>query len=122
VIQVTLPIPPSVNQIWRCQGNKIRKSRNYRLWQSAASLAAMTTAIPRPAFAKPVAVEMVVRTGHGWRSNRDLDNICKPVLDWLVMWGILASDDCSVVRSVLITIDTLPRAVACVDVTIRPLA
>ena len=121
IISLTLPIPPSVNQIWRCQGSKIRKSKTYRLWQASASLYAMSSAISRPKITKPVAVEMIVRTGHGWRSSRDIDNIAKPILDWLVLWGVLSTDNCSVVRSVLITIDTMPRAVACVDVTVSTL-
>lgn len=82
----------------------------------------MSTAVPRPKIRKPVAIELIVRTGHGWRSSRDIDNIAKPVLDWLVFWGVLSTDNCSVVRSLLITIDTMPRAVACVDVTVSVLA
>jgi Holliday junction resolvase RusA-like endonuclease len=61
---------------------------------------------------------VIVRTGHGWRSSRDIDNLLKPILDWLVRWNILAGDDCSVVRQILISIDPLPRPVACVDITI----
>lgn len=92
------------------------------MWQSSASLYAMTAAVPRPQIKKPVAVELIVRTGHGWRSSRDIDNIAKPILDWLVQWGILSTDNCSVVRSLLVTIDTMPRAVACVDVTVSVLS
>jgi len=121
IVTITLPIPPSVNQIWRCQGSKVTKSKTYRNWQASCTMYALTNAIPRPRIRKAVAVEIIVRTGHGWRNTRDIDNIAKPVLDWLVLWGLLSTDNCSVVRSVLITIDTLPRPVACVDVTVSTL-
>jgi Holliday junction resolvase RusA-like endonuclease len=118
-ISVTLPIPPSANAIWRCQGRRVRTSKLYRQWQMSCDIAALQACVPRPRIASPCAIEIILRSGHGWRKGRDLDNCIKPVIDWLVHWSILADDEWSIVQHVSISIDTLPRAVACIDVTVR---
>jgi len=118
-ISVTLPIPPSVNAIWRCQGKRIRKSKVYRNWCTSCDVIALQGMIPRPRYARPVSVEIIVRSGHGWRRGRDLDNTAKPIIDWLVSWQVLENDDWSIVQHVTISLDTMPRPAACVDVTVR---
>jgi Holliday junction resolvase RusA-like endonuclease len=95
------------------------KSANYRRWLIEADLAGLTSRIVRGQIDYPVHVTIVVRTGSGWRSNRDIDNVAKAILDWLVRWEVLAGDDCTIVQGLLIEIDTLPRSRACVDVSIR---
>jgi Holliday junction resolvase RusA-like endonuclease len=122
IVTCTLPIPPSVNSIWRVSNGRIRKSAKYREWLTCCDLSALQARVPRPSISKPCSIEVIVRTGHGWRGSRDIDNLLKPILDWLVRWNILAGDDCSVVRQILISIDPLPRPVACVDITIAVLS
>jgi len=68
-----------------------------------------------------VSVDVIVRTGHGWNRSRDIDNILKPILDWLVRWNILGGDDCGTVRQITVSIDPRPQPVACIEVTISPL-
>ncbi|NBW09690.1 MAG: RusA family crossover junction endodeoxyribonuclease [Caulobacteraceae bacterium] len=115
---LTLPIPPSTNAIWRCQGRRIRKSKNYRIWLEQCDLAALEQRVPRHGWTGPHAISIVIRTGPGWRGNRDLDNCLKPILDWLVHWHVIEDDCCSIVRSVSISIDTQPISSACAEVTI----
>lgn len=118
-ITLTLPIPPSVNAIWRCQGRRIRKSKIYRQWQMSCDIAALQAVIPRPRIARACSIELIVRSGHGWRKGRDLDNVIKPVIDWLVHWQIIENDDWTIVQHVSISLDTMPRPNACVDVSVR---
>lgn len=121
IIQLTLPVPPSVNTIWRVSNGRMVKSAKYREWLSCCDLAALQSRIPRPSIKKPVSVDVVVRTGHGWNRSRDIDNLLKPILDWLVRWDILSGDDCGVVRQIHLSIDPRPQPVACIEVTISPL-
>jgi crossover junction endodeoxyribonuclease RusA len=118
-LSISLPVPPSVNALWRMARGRTIKSSNYRRWLLEADLAGLTSRIPRNKLDYPVHVTIVVRTGSGWRSNRDIDNVAKAILDWLVRWEVLAGDDCTIVQGLLIEIDTFPRARACVDVSIR---
>lgn len=118
IIQLTLPVPPSVNTIWRVSNGRMVKSAKYREWLSCCDVYALQSRVPRPGIKKPCAVDVVIRTGHGWKTSRDIDNILKPILDWLVRWDILSGDDCGVVRQITVSIDSKPQPVACVEVSV----
>lgn len=101
-MQIDLPLPPSVNHIWRRGRGRTYLSANYSKWiQVAHSLVAIHR--PKVPMAGPVSVRIVAWRGKGWAERkRDLDNIAKPVLDLLVREKILAGDDHTVVKRVVI--------------------
>lgn len=92
------PIPPSVNHIWRRHGKSTYLSANYKRWLSNVNLCLLMR--QEDPIAGPVTVDLVIHPGKGWRSNRDLDNIFKPVLDALCRSGLILDDNCSVVRQI----------------------
>ena len=68
-ISITLPIPPSVNALWRMARGRTIKSANYRRWLIVADLAGLTSRIVRGQIDFPVHVTIVVRTGSGWSAT-----------------------------------------------------
>jgi Holliday junction resolvase RusA-like endonuclease len=50
--------------------------------------------------------------------DRDIDNIVKPTLDWLVRWCVIADDNCGIVRHIEVSYDTMPISAACVQIVI----
>lgn len=92
---VSLPVPPSVNNIWRVAKirNKARVvlSAQYAAWRDHAILL-IRTGLPRVTV-YPVAVTITIVRGKGWKRGRDCDNVIKPILDALVKAGRLADDD-----------------------------
>lgn len=91
-IVIDLPMPPSVNRIWRANkagANHVSKSPEYRAWLKHADQITLATAqfrglktIPGPFEAK-----IVLR-----RQRGDLDNRAKGVLDWLQSRCVIADD------------------------------
>ena len=108
IIQLTLPVPPSVNTIWRVSNGRMVKSAKYREWLSCCDVYALQSRVPRPGIKKPCAVDVVIRTGHGWKTSRDIDNILKPILDWLVK--TTASSLCG---SVSVTVGVIGNTQTC---------
>lgn len=118
-ILITLPVPPSANAIWRpTRRGRVVKSTHYSRWLEECDLVGLTTRVPRDAIQHPVSISLVVRSGTGWRRDRDIDNIIKPTLDWLVRWRVLADDNCGIVRHIEISYDTLPISSACVQIVV----
>lgn len=75
---VELPVPPSVNSIWRTvrvkSGARVTLSRAYRGWLDIAILK-LRMGMPKIApDAYPVAVRVTILRGRGWRKGRDGDN------------------------------------------------
>lgn len=101
-MQIDLPLPPSVNHIWRRGKGRTYLSANYSKWIRMAH-PIVASHRPKVPMAGPVAVRIVAWRGKGWNERkRDLDNIAKPVLDLLVREGFLAGDDHTVVKRVVI--------------------
>jgi Holliday junction resolvase RusA-like endonuclease len=65
-----------------------------------------------------VSISITVRSGTGWRRDRDIDNIVKPTLDWLVRWCVIADDNCGIVRHIEVSYDMMPISAACVQIVI----
>jgi crossover junction endodeoxyribonuclease RusA len=105
-MKLQLPIPPSVNHIFRAtRRGTVYRSKKYVQWHQAAELMAKETKkgkVPAP----PYAVTMNIIGGSGWRKDRDLDNIWKPVLDLLQHLHIIAEDNCQHITSLLVTYQT----------------
>ena len=89
-IEFMVEIPPSANSIWRSFKGRVIKSEAYTIWQETAqiTLGRMGT------VSGPVCVEIDIYMGKGWRSNRDLDNTVKPLIDLLKLLGYI-EDDCT---------------------------
>ena len=121
VATVELPVPPSVNNIWRVthvrSKARITLSQTYRAWRDLAVF--LIRAGMRPIKVYPVAVRVVIVRGKGWRAGRDCDNVLKGILDALVKSERLAGDDEEHV--VRVVVEFGERAVdACVRVSIEP--
>ena len=90
-----LPIPPSVNALWRMSGRRMHKSKRYSEWIEECLLALELE--PRPQIAGPFICEIEVgrpRRKDGKVSTRkaDIDNRIKPVLDLCQTAGIIVDD------------------------------
>lgn len=54
-------------------------------------------------LSKKVRVLIEIYGGKGWRSNRDIDNCSKAILDLLVRSKVILEDNCKVIVDVRIT-------------------
>lgn len=92
MIEITLPMPPSANHIWRSGRSRVYRSDKYKSWMhDALWIIGKVATIP-----SRVDVEIeLCNTGRG-----DADNRNKAVLDALVKAGLLANDSKKHVRGV----------------------
>src|SRR5262249_34318918 len=75
---IGLPVPPSVNRLWRGTGKTVIRSGDYTSWLREAGALTLASAQLRGVrmIAGPFAAEIVVQ-----RSRADLDNQVKRLLD-----------------------------------------
>lgn len=98
-----IPIPPSVNHAWKIVRTrsgvaaKVR-SKQYDAWIQEAVLRLRFGM--DPAVTYPVAVTVTIGGGSGFRVNRDIDNVLKPVVDALRHAERIREDDVRHVRRV----------------------
>jgi Holliday junction resolvase RusA-like endonuclease len=86
---LTLPAPPSVNNLFATVGKKRVTSRRYSNWKALAWIDARQQV--REWFSFPGKVDVTIE--HERRSRRtDLDNLNKAPLDFLVLTGVLKDD------------------------------
>lgn len=113
-VTVTIPKPPSTNNLFVGAGKRRVRSPDYKLW---ACLAGWELARQRPAkTAGKVSLTLEIEeptSGH----RQDLDNKAKSAVDLLVTHGLIESDDQSTVRR--ITLEWSPEVVGA-RVTIQP--
>lgn len=90
-----LSFPPSTNNLFATVKRRRVISERYRAWKHTAGSELL---IQRPEkLSGPFALTMVATRPDG--RARDLDNICKPVLDLLVAHGVVRDDsDCMSLR------------------------
>lgn len=89
--ELTLPIPPSTNQLWRASGRRgcFYKSAAYQTWIQHANLVT-----PRATpLDVPAEIQIEIHGGKGWRASRDLDNTIKAILDLLRERGYIRDDN-----------------------------
>lgn len=92
VIVIDLPVPPSVNRIWRANRagpKKVSLSPEYKAWKDHADRLTMTTAQFRglKTIVGPFEVKIIIQ-----RQRGDLDNRAKGILDWLQSRGVVVDD------------------------------
>lgn len=100
---VSLPIPPSANQLWRSartpNGVKVYKSDKYSQW---LEVAVMLCKVGLDKRTEPVEIRLSIHDGKGWRKGRDLDNVSKAAGDCLKHAGILIDDNTDYVKRIVI--------------------
>ena len=118
-LTICLPLPPSVNHIWRHARGRTFLSKNYQQWIQRAQVALMCQFCKPCKWHGPLEVYIEARRGKGWdQRKRDLDNMAKPVLDFLVREGLIPADDHTVIQRVVIELGpgTSPEAEVVVSV------
>ena len=119
IAQLDLPVPPSVNGIWRVARGRVIKSANYRKWLVEATVAeAQQGAKPKKPPEKKVKILIEVIPGKGFRPDRDLDNVPKPIMDFLVQSGYLIDDSCKFIREITVRLIEEPAQNGYVTVSI----
>lgn len=117
-VSITLRPPPSVNRIWqRGRGGGVFRSRAYSTWLRASHLLCGRS----DTVLGPVIVRIKIHGGRGWRQGRDIDNIAKPVIDFLVHSGVIFDDNYEIVRRISISYfpPRNPNDKAYVEVSVR---
>lgn len=100
MLEFIVTIPPSVNKIWRKSRNGgMHRSQNYARWIAETRLVLNQL---QPLEDGAYAVVIAIHGGIGWRSNRDIDNVPKGILDAMVLAGILPDDNCEIIRRIII--------------------
>lgn len=92
--------PPSVNHIWnRGRGGKVYRSRAYQTWilRNLFHTGRKVRTIPGP-----VGVVINIWGGKGWRKGRDIDNVLKPLMDFLQHVEAINNDCSEVVQSIMV--------------------
>ena len=121
-LTIWLPLPPSVNHIWRQARGRTYLAKNYTRWIQRAQLALRAQVSKHPKWRGPLEVHIEARRGKGWNERkRDLDNMAKPVLDFLVREQMIPADDHTVIQRVVIELATKQSAEAEVWVTVQSL-
>lgn len=92
--------PPSVNHIWnRGRGGRVYRSRSYQTWitRNLFHTGHRVRMVPGP-----VHVSIRIYGGKGWRKGRDIDNVLKPLMDFLQHIGAITDDCAEVVTSIAV--------------------
>jgi crossover junction endodeoxyribonuclease RusA len=119
-MQLTLPIPPSVNHIWKRHGKATYLSATYKRWLKELQVCVLVDGV-QPVIGGPLSVDITIIPGKGWRSNRDLDNVFKPTLDGLCKMGLIIDDNCSVIKQISIGMGAGDGADARMQVSVKRL-
>ena len=118
-VLLRLSPPPSVNHIWnRGRGGKVYRSRAYQTWivRNMFTTGRKVRQVPGP-----VSVEIHIWGGKGWRRGRDIDNVLKPLMDYLQHIEAI-EDDCSdIVQSITVKFynPQKPSDKSYIDMTVR---
>lgn len=112
---ITLPFPPSVNNLFVNGKNGRFRSQKYDSWIQEAGTEIMRQRPPK--VAGPVSLAFEFQEGHDKR-KRDISNLVKAPEDLLVKHGIIEADDQFTVRK--ITMQWSPGVVG-TRVTIQPM-
>lgn len=90
IVELTLPYPPTANNLWTRTRRGMRKTDKYADWLRVAGQMAMTQ---RPAgIVGPYKV--LIQALRPDKRRRDIDNLIKPISDLLQTVGVV-DDDCN---------------------------
>jgi Holliday junction resolvase RusA-like endonuclease len=90
VIELALPLPPSVNALWRSARGRVFKSARYKDWIAQADNWFVHAKYrKRGSITGPFTAHIVLDRS---RRRGDCDNRVKPVLDILQSWGVIEND------------------------------
>lgn len=105
-IAASFTIPPSINHCYRSYRGRVIKSKRYTDWQAFHMLQYGNDARQ---VEGPLMIIITVYLGKGWRVNRDLDNVAKPLLDMLIKIGFIKDDNSKIVKSILMEVKPQPK-------------
>lgn len=89
-LSLSLPAPPSVNNLFATVGKRRVRTAKYKNWSSEAWLA---TKQQGHGATKPIERRVHVVMLHERRTRKvDLDNLCKAPLDFLVVMQFISDD------------------------------
>lgn len=97
-IEIDLPLPPSVNAIWRSVGGKVIKSKDYRKWTAAADSICMTQTGWRNKKITGRYTVLLILNETMMRANSDGDNRLKAPLDYAKRIGLIVDDSIKYAR------------------------
>ena len=98
-MKIYIPVPPSANVIWKVGKNRIYRSKEYKAWLAAAYVAARESrgqSMPwpytqaEPLFPRGHSVKVGIEASVSRR--RDIDNLVKPIMDFLQYAGLIDDD------------------------------
>jgi len=89
IYQYSLPLPPSVNSLWRTGRARMYRSKKYLEWIDECMETFAERNVPQIDY--PFAIEIAL--GKPSKRRMDLDNRIKAVMDLLERAGVIA-DDC----------------------------
>ncbi len=87
--RIELPWPPSVNTYWRNVGPRVLISRKGREYRTAVQVAVLVAGGRRNMTGR---LSLTMAATPPDKRKRDLDNICKGVLDSLALAGVYEDD------------------------------
>lgn len=99
-VAFTLPVPPSVNNLYaNVPGQGRIKTKRYSQWFERCRDMAWAAGV-QGQFDGPVTITVTVFGGKDFSAQRDIDNILKPVCDFVKMMGLIRDDNVTFVRQV----------------------
>ena len=89
---IDLPLPPSVNRLWRSNRGRVHRAPRYLSWLKAAGWELVTQRPERLAGS----VRVNISAGRPDRRRRDVDNLGKALLDLLTKHEVIQDESCVV--------------------------
>jgi Holliday junction resolvase RusA-like endonuclease len=86
-LSVTIPRPPSVNNLFANKKGGRFKTPHYKAWIQEAGIRLNQQTVDAPMISGPIKVLIILDKGRA-----DLDNLCKPLLDLLVSHRLIHDD------------------------------
>src|SRR5262245_9169230 len=92
VTVVDLPMPPSLNHIWKYSRKRVRPSPIYERWKEQADKHALMQRVHRGGRIIKGRFEAFVFYSERRFGQLDLDNLAKAPLDWAQSRALIAND------------------------------